>query len=609
MQSVSLVSTASTTSRFDAVDHSIAWRVALGLCSSALISVVALMIWGANKGLDIDVESFYLVQYQHPELYPTFSSFHLILSKLPKLVANEIVHYRLLDLIARLLSTAALGLSVSLWLKRFIAITPFQSALLAVIAAFGGSLASCCFPRTISYNGLSSALLTASTALTFLSVFSRNSPRFSKQLGLRCMLIALAGALVGLAIFVKVTSAVALVPLLMLFLWTQKGRLSEFASVMLGVVGGILFFFCFVQSFEPWWAAFSEATKFEMLTDHSPRSLVSGVSIFAQKHWWKAALVLVGCFSITRFIGHAATENKTRLINALSAAFGSSAMLGTIFLASHPGALYSRESIAIIFALSLLLALFMVRTGSSEDTAVATRQNRLELVGGLMLLLLIPFIAAIGTNCGILPHLMSNAGPWCAVAGILALLSAERFRAPWAMATFLTALTVFSSVQFFEQYICYRDDGLNLSAQNSATEKIRLLSGLQLDQNSIEFYEQAQKILVDGGFKPGDSLLSLYDFPAIVYSMEAISPGHSWYISWPERDELNAFYFKKAQFQRGQSMYLVLSGREPKLIVEPAMQRALLESQFNKSFKRLGVLQHPRRSDFKVYFYGSNLKS
>ena len=50
---------------------------------------------------------------------------------------------------------------------------------------------------------------------------------------------------------------------------------------------------------------------------------------------------------------------------------------------------------------------------------------------------------------------------------------------------------------------------------------------------------------------------------------------------------------------------MVLGGANPKKIVDPEMQEALLDPKLGKTFKRIGVLPHPRKDDFKVYFYAS----
>lgn len=564
-----------------------AWIVALIVVAGALAANLFFLFWGLNRGLDVDVESFYLVQYQHPELYPAFSSFHLLLSKLPKLVSNEIMHYRLLEVVARIIPSVVLSFGVSLWANRWLRFSKTRMALMAVIAAFGGSLAFCCFPRTISYNGLSSGLLTLATAFVFWAM------SLNQRLG-KIVLLFVAGFAVALSMFAKITSGFVLVPALFAFMFFQKSKLSDYAAVVGGIAGGALFFFAGIQGFSQWWSAFSEASRFELLTDHSPRAMVSGVLTFCGKHWWHAGLAGALAVGLNRLLSRADDKKQERLAGSIAFAFAALTAIGTVVFELHPGMLQFRESIAIMATVGFVLTLLTVR------------QNlNLQCLAGVMLLSILPFIAAVGTNCNILPHLMSNAGPWFILILSTAFILSERFRAPYAMAAIPISLVILTAFQFFEQYVYFRDDGLLLHNQNATTSKIPLLAGLKLHKEDIDFYEQAQSLLTSNGFKPGDTILSLYDFPVIVYLMNAVSPGQSWYISWPERDELNAHYFKTARFSSGQPMFVVLCGKHQNQVVEPLMQKALNSSIFGKSFKRIGVLPHPRRSDFKVYFYSS----
>ena len=81
------------------------WAGIVAVLSVVVLTMVALVIWGLNRGIGLTDEGFYLLSCLHPTLYPTFSSFHLILSRCPRLLDNDICHYRLLELLTR--STAA----------------------------------------------------------------------------------------------------------------------------------------------------------------------------------------------------------------------------------------------------------------------------------------------------------------------------------------------------------------------------------------------------------------------------------------------------------------------------------------------------------------------
>ncbi len=572
-----------------------AWRVALVVVCLALLTNLIVLFWGLNRGLDTDVESFYLVQYQNPSIYPTFSSFHLLLSKIPKLVSSEILHYRLLEIAARLIPALLLSLGFATWANRWLQLSNVKRALLATSAVLGATIVFCCFPRTISYNGLSSALLTLSVACAFFAssgVGSARVQRFGKPL-----LLALAGICIALNFFVKFTSAVVLLPVLLVFLLVQRCTWRDCSAVIVGGVGGLVFFFTLVQGMGDWWTAFSEATKFELLTDHSPAGMTAGALEFIGRHWWQGLVLLGITFCLNRSMATLSGEKQRTLVRLLCGAFSALLLLTTCVLLAKSNLVKGRESVVTIATLSFFAVLLST-----------SRPKNWRFLIGAVLLLLLPLIAALGTNCNFLSHASSNMAPWFLLIMVGSFICADRFKAPYAMAAVPAAFALFSVTQFYSQYVYQRDDGLVLPRQSAETSKIPLLLGMKLEEKDIQFYEHAHKILFGNGFRPGDYILSLYDFPAIVYLMQGVSPGQSWYISWPERDEINAHYIRKAKLAEGQRVFVVLSGVDPKKIVLPKMQEALHDPNvaLAKSFKRIGVLPHPRNADFKVYFYAAN---
>jgi hypothetical protein len=572
-----------------------AWALALTIVGLCLLANMILLLWGLNKGLDVDVESFYLVQYQNPTIYPAFSSFHLLLSKIPKLVSNEILHYRFLEIAARMIPAVLITVGFSLWANRWLHLSKLKLVLLAVFAALGGSVVFCCFPRTISYNGLSSGLLTLSTASVFFAVIMGDG---KVQQITKTLLLFAAGFVVALSMFVKVTSGFALLPALLVFMFFQKCKLRDYVALLSGAAGGVAFFFTCIQGITEWWNAFSEATKFELLTDHSPKGMFAGTITIVRKHWWHGLGLGALVYGANMALSKAGELRQHKLVSWFAGAFVAMICVCGYVLIRDPGLMHGRESLMTIITLVFFATLLSVKLSKDWQFNI-----------GVLLLLALPAIAAVGTNCKFLPHAMSNAAPWFALVMTAAFVCAKRFKAPYAMAAVPIALALFSSVQFFDQYVNSRDDSISLLDQTCKTTKMPLLSGMELQSNDISFYEHAQEILRSNGFKPGDNLLSLYDFPVIVYLMQAVSPGQSWYISWPERDEINAAYFRKASFAKNQRFFMVLCGDDPKKIVAPEMQEALLDPKFGKSFKRIGVLPHPRKPDYKVYFYAgkSNL--
>src|SRR5262249_14834956 len=131
------------------------WAYASAVAVIAFSIVCAVAIWGLNKGLDLEVEGFYLLSYQRPEQYTYFSSFPLMLSKIPHLVSSDIIHYRLLEIAARFIPAMALSLGFGAWCRFELPLTRNRLVMAAAFACVGASIAFAVFPRSISYNGLS----------------------------------------------------------------------------------------------------------------------------------------------------------------------------------------------------------------------------------------------------------------------------------------------------------------------------------------------------------------------------------------------------------------------------------------------------------------------
>ncbi|HEY9679258.1 MAG TPA: hypothetical protein V6C76_14715 [Drouetiella sp.] len=572
------------------------WSIVLAATAIALLSNLSVLFWGLNRGLDTDVESFYLIQYQHPQLYTAFSSFHLLLSKLPKFVASEILHYRYVEIIVRLGSAALLSTGFMLWSNRWLQLGRIQTAAAILFSIFGGSMVFCCFPRTISYNGLSSGLLMTSTALTFFGLWAKDAGVAKSWIKVASLVAA--GFCVALAAFVKFTAAFALVPVLLAVAFVNRLAFADYLLFFAGIVSGAISFFAGIQPPLEWWQAFSEATEYELMTDHSPTAMTSGSIAFARKHWWQALVAIGALFAFRHSLAVADTNKKNSVFAFSASTFSVALLVGAYIVYKEAGMMYSKESIAVVVSLVFFLTTLSIKKP----------ENR-KLFSGLATLFVLPLAAAVGTNCSFLPHAMSNAAPWFLLIILASFACAQRYKAVTPAACVPIALLILSSVQFFQQYIFCRDDSIYLPDQTESTSKIPALEGMKLQAQDITFYEQAQRILRAHGFQKGDYILSLYDFPAIVYLLEGLSPGQSWYISWPQRDGINAYYFEKATINKSNRFFLVLSGEDPKKIVGPKMEDELMGAKLNRVFKRIGELKHPHRDDCKVYFYESKPKN
>lgn len=571
-----------------------AWLITGGVTLSALVVVLTVLMWGLNRGLDPDAESFYLLSFQNPSAYPTFSSFHLLLAKLPKLVTSEIMHYRYLEVLARLVPSCLLGCAFLNWAQPWLKLDKARSLFVVAFGCLGASVVFSSFPRTISYNGLSSALVILSAAFVFLGTSKVNLPsaRIVKPL-----LLGICGILAGLAFFVKFTSAIFLLTAALLFMFAQRCSTKDFVALLSGVVAGVCAFFGIVQSPGLWWNIFSDAVRLESGTDHNLQILMSGGASFFGRHWWQALLLLGIGFGGLRTLSSAPEIKQRALIRRLCVVGSMLILLAACALIAKPSYFRGREALVTITTLGCFV------------TALISGHPKLNVfLAGAVFLFLLPLIAALGTNCWFFAHAASNMAPWFILVAVSALACAVKFRTPYTVACVPIALAFFCTIQFIVEYIYQRDDSLVLTKQTASSMEVPLLKGVQLEDKYVKFYDGTRRILIHKGFQTGDLLLTLYDLPALAYLMQAVSPGQAWYISWPQRDAINAHYLGKSDLTHATRFFLALTGEKPNEIIGPAMLRALKDQNrpFPESFELIGTLPSPVYPGEKVFFYASN---
>lgn len=566
------------------------WNVALVSAVVVLASIAIILFWGLNKGLDPNVEGFYLLSYQHPDLYPFFSSFHLLLSPLPKFAGcSELVNYRVLEVIARFVPAVLLALSFAGWLGKTSKFSRVQTAFMMATAGIGGLMSLCTFPRTVSYNGLSSALVfTSSACMLFALGLSQKAVWRPVS---RLMFIG-TGALVGLELLTKFTSAIVLLPALFLFMFIQRRQLLDYALVLAGIVISCSGYFLLIQSPTTWCPIFFDTVRAEYLTSHRPSAMFGFQWSWLSSHWPQIS-VMVACCTLILTSGVSDMSRQSRP-KAWIVAIAYLLILGLLGSRAYWVARESNVPILTIVVLGVLLF---------------DRRNinwRSQVLQGSILLALLPIIATFGTNCRFLGHASSNMSPWFLLIAVASIEAGKKLCAPRAMALFSISLLLFCLGEFVHLYVFDRYDCNPLTVRRVSTDSPRLLRGVQLEKIETTFYKNSLQLLKSNGFVERDPLLCLYDMPALVYLCEGTSPGQAWYCSWKDRDGLNAHFLKRANLAAAPRFYLVLNGEDKG--IQPRMLKEL-ERQgmpFPQSFRLLGSLPAPFDYGGFFYFYARN---
>jgi len=305
------------------------WAVGAILAFTVFFGMLGVLIWGLDRGFDALVEGFYMLSAQNPHIYPTFSSFHFLLNKIPPFVANELLRYRIVEIGGRILSACLLAFGFLRWSKPSLGFSLSKQMFVVGMTLVGTLFSLCFFPRTCSYNGLATIFMVACTGLMFFGLapcaVQSNKGDGSKTKGsdakgseaigagaigstakgseaigteaigagaigstakgseaigpeanvagsavarfLPAICLILAGFLAGLDVFDKFTSGLGILAMMTVFLFVQK-RLKSLAYIVAGAVAAAVVYFGFFQNASDWWRVFIEAVTLEGSSSH-----------------------------------------------------------------------------------------------------------------------------------------------------------------------------------------------------------------------------------------------------------------------------------------------------------------------------------------------------
>jgi hypothetical protein len=559
--------------------------------------MLTILCWGLNKGFDPNLEGFYMLSYQHPELYPTFSSFHILLSKLPRLSDSLILHYRILEVIARVGPPMLLSIGFFAWAKKWLRLDQGQLLFAVVFACIGGLLSFTSCPRTISYNGFSAALVFLSAACTFVGVTNGETVAARAW---RLSLLFLAGALAGVAFFVKCTSACILLPVLIAFvLFNGVGekktknsasvayKLTQSAAIIFGAIASVGWYFTCVETPHQWWQAFHDAISVEAQTSHKLTAVFHEFTGDFGHFWRKGCALLAAGLILNGFVSRGGIKAR------LAMWFVAAASCVALFAATKTLYFVGKEAYVPLMATAVACCM------------IPWRPRKSELFRGGLVLFLLPLIATVGTNCAMLGFITSNLSPFFVLMSVAFLVASRTSRAPYAVAMTAIAFSIFCAVEFSQSYVTYRYDCDALNEQTATVGEMTPMKGIAVTPAQVDFYQNAKKVLQANGFVPGDPLVGLYDLPGLNYALDAASPGQAFFVGWPERDLVNYFYLKNSKLNAGPRLFVALNGDDPQdQIVQPRVRDAFNENgvPFPQSFKEIGRIRGSRGDD-TVYLY------
>ena len=515
-----------------------------------VLLVLLVLLWSLPRGFDITDEGFYLLNFRYPTEYEaSFSAFHLILTRMMGLTNASVFTARAVGLGTEVVGAIVFGLSLAAWMRSTTTTRHWVSrpSLVVGFLLLGALMVFSIFPRSISYNGITSLCLLLSAAAVLAAL--RRGPATATW-----QLLAI-GFVLGLDVFVKVSSAILLsVGAAMLLAWNWRSfgwRVLLRSAVLLGLglVLGCGLYFVVVEPFGLWHRNFVQemavlqsqsrygvADLLPMYISSAFKSLVFLVFPFGP--------VLVALAGLAWWWSHRVPAAWHRLAAQIIGG-GLSVFLFMEAMRRHwySNAFFNgMETLPLLLAFVVLAALIVAAEAVQRENngkisiAMAAATTEQWPVG--LWLLALPLLAAAGTINDLRLNLLVDMAPWFGL--LLILISQLRSgRLPsWVSAVLLLVPAGYAAEQIIWGVL---RTPYNLAANTIAqTEPLRtagVTGPLQVDPGTAVFVTELEKLLAAGGFRPGDPLLAFYDLPGLVYLCGGVSPGAAWY--YPGRDIRN----------------------------------------------------------------------
>jgi hypothetical protein len=471
--------------------------------------MISTTIWGLNKGFDLSDEGSYLLGYQpEQELGARQGYYHIVVRKTFSFIELNVVNVRIIRLVLTILGSVILSAGVNMWFKtkNYIYFLPF--------ILVGNFLSYCFGPPSLSYNTITGFIVMASLGFVLYASADINIPKNA-----RLLLFFLSGVLLSFQIITKITTApfqlvLLLIVITVLYKTNKKVKTLSEITLVFGMLMGSLVYSTFYQNYLEFLKNFiygaSIATKSgdgHNLTYYLSDSFITIVKILK---FVIISIVLVKLLELWKRsrIHHTLTGSIFQLLTATILLY---------FFFHYYFIVRSESDISSAFlALTTISILSIINTCKINDFIKPTNiRNNILL---LLILLVEPFVASIGTNNTLLSNTTLYLGFWFAVIFVNEFGQSERF--------IIIFISIISGIYFFLfGYVIepYRTPCLYL--QNSRINNLSRAKNIYVDKNTKEYVEMVRDALIENGFKKGDPIITMFGLPGLVYLMGGISPG------------------------------------------------------------------------------------
>lgn len=521
------------------------------ILATLLFLIVGTLIISLNKGFDFTDEGGFLLSYKNVDIYRGgIYNYHIIIYKLTHWLNPGIITYRWLSILITLFSSIILTGGLFRWVNaNFKENSLFKNYFfLFSFISIGNFLFF--FPglQTIHNNTLTNFFLQVSTGL-ILYLFSIK-PSNLTQSNKSVLILLIIGVLCAFSFFVKFPTGILQVTtyLIIFFIYLKKHGLKEKFMVIFplctGTAIGILLYFIFFQGLNEWHLNFRK--EYNMLSDHSSNILL--------KRYIFEVLSLIK-FSISNFLWllifpifillkkHLLLKYNSKKFQIFWTLFLYLSIALVIYQIYYFGFYRSTFAdstwinayfylILIVFQIVLLLAF-------EHSKKWFTKKNfNLKINENLVVFLLIitPFIGAVGTANPIFLNSLAHSATWFGVIVILSIHLSKFIKSKIVISIFILIPSVITTTQIIDgnlnvpYYSLFNKNKSNFFQQNAQINNMPLIEGIYVDVKTKKFLTELNFVLKENNYRKGYPLLGFH-IPGVIYLLEGISPGVPYYFN------------------------------------------------------------------------------
>jgi len=256
-----------------------------------------------------------------------------------------------------------------------------------------------------------------------------------------------------------------------------------------------------------------------------------------------------------------------------------------------------------IIVISLQMFLLFAISISKKNISIHFMKINFDKVLIIFLLLITPFLGAIGTANSIFLNVLFHSATWFGVIIILLFYLSEHLKSRIILSLFIiipslvTASQIIDGNTFTPYYsIFFNANKSNVFKQTEQVDGITLLEGIYVDKKSKTFYLELQQLLENQNYRKGYPIFGFH-MPGVVYLMEGISPGMPYYFN--AKRDCGAFEC----FKLNNNSPIILLTDENPIINELINTMKMKGINFPDDYLYKGEVYFPNvNSMLKVYF-------